>query len=271
MSTLKIPIPADVAPSNRQLFEDNYKKILGVHRCSILFSCDHKIEHLNPIDPEILFTTAAALQPMVMAAPVGLIARYASDYPSIPYIAKVSDKTNLATDDDPLSTLLWDTNQVIQLQENSVDIVGIGITIYVGSDYESEMMAAAAQAILHAHAQGLVAIVWIYPRGSHIQQSSLTNAQLLAGATGIATSLGADMVKIKPPIDSYDWIKLAVQSAGNTKIVCAGLEKTTNEILIERTTEYIRGGIAGVALGRNLFERSIAEAQNLVQALRALN
>ena len=53
--------------------------------------------------------------------------------------------------------------------EAGVNVVGIGYTIYLGSEYESTMMAEAGELIAQAHANGLIVVLWIYPRGKAVK------------------------------------------------------------------------------------------------------
>ena len=48
------------------------------------------------------------------------------------------------------------------MRDNGVNIVGLGYTIYLGSEYESTMLAEAGELIAAAHANGLLVVLWIY-------------------------------------------------------------------------------------------------------------
>ena len=45
------------------------------------------------------------------------------------------------------------------MREAGVNIVGLGYTIYLGSEYESTMMAEAGEPIAEAHAAGLLVVL----------------------------------------------------------------------------------------------------------------
>ena len=51
------------------------------------------------------------------------------------------------------------------MRDAGVNVVGLGYTIYLGSEYEATMMAEAGELIAEAHAEGLLGVLWIYPRG----------------------------------------------------------------------------------------------------------
>ena len=41
---------------------------------------------------------------------------------------------------DPVSQALWDLDDVSSLLHNGINVVGIGYTVYIGSEYEHEML-----------------------------------------------------------------------------------------------------------------------------------
>lgn len=281
-------IPADVPEKKRDLFIKNYTAITRNTGRLFLFSCDHKIEHLNKdfygpninaqaIHPEHLFRIASQGNIGAMATHLGLIARYAQQYPSINYIAKLNGKTNLipVEQQDPKSDLLWTVDDVVSMcHNNNIKIPGVGVTVYLGSEYEPEQLAQAATTIAHAHSKGLVAIVWMYPRGKAIIDENDPN--LIAGATGIAASLGADFVKIKSPAatsmsTSVQNLKIASAAAGNCKVICAGGEQVTpQEYLAQLYDQIHNGDSAGTATGRNIFQYHLPQSIALTQAIAGI-
>jgi fructose-bisphosphate aldolase / 6-deoxy-5-ketofructose 1-phosphate synthase len=275
----KILIPADVPCDMHEIFKENMRAITHSTERLFLFACDQKIEHLNADfygpgihadaeHPEHLFKIAQQSPIGAMATHVGLIDRYGPQYRETNYIAKINAKTNLIPQEqsDPLSTLLWDVHDVVQLaRQSDLKIRGVGLTIYLGSEYEHEMLHDAAQQIFDAHLHGLIAILWMYPRGKAIKDEE--DPQLLAGAAGIANALGADFVKIKPPHSPHDLSRI-VAAAGNTKVICAGGEKLeTKQLIAQITAQMHESGTAGCAIGRNLFQRSTTDAIELAKEI----
>lgn len=283
-----IVIPADVPEKKHDAFIKNYSAITRNTGRLFLFSCDHKIEHLNndcygeninpqALHPEHFFRIASQGNIGAMATHLGLISRYAKQYPNVHYIAKLNGKTPLisAEQQDPQSALLWTVDDVMDIKDNNkIMIAGVGITVYLGSEYEAEHLAQAAQTIMCAHQHGLVAIVWMYPRGKSICQED--NPNLIAGATGVALSLGADFVKIKVPaathiLTSAQSLKIACAAAGNTKVVCSGGALTDPQEFLSQLYDQIHvGDAAGTATGRNIFQRSLAESIALTNAISSI-
>lgn len=280
-----ILIPADVPLASHAAFCKHYATITQGTERLFLFAADHKIEHLDADfmgphispeahDPEHIFEIASKARIGALATQLGLIARFGKEYPHINYIVKLNSKTNLLTSaqKDPLSRQLWSIEDVVQFkQESGLPICGIGLTIYLGSEFEDIMLAQAAYSVFQAHQAGLVAILWIYPRGKYIKNA--TDALLIAGAAGVAACLGADFVKIHPPTatttqSSAELLQLAVQAAGNTKVICAGGKQYASEKLLQEVQDQINiGGVAGAAIGRNIYQHSLSDAIALANEL----
>ncbi len=282
-----IDIPADVPSHAAQEYLHNYQAITKPSNRLFLFAADQKIEHLNEdfygpdIHPDVhhvdhLFEIAQQGKIGAFATHLGLIARYGKQYPSINYIVKLNAKTNLipAKQRDPISQELWSVNDVVNMKEQSdLNIRGIGFSIYLGSEFEHEMLAQAAEAIFNAHQHGLITILWAYLRGKSIEDDQ--DPFLIAGAAGVATSLGADFVKIKPPhatkaLSNTDALKLACDAAGNTKVICSGQAKDEPHHFLQTVYDQLKAGTSGCAIGRNIFQRSEPEAIAMTEALSAL-
>jgi len=276
-----ILIPADVPKNMMQTFQDNYNAITRDTGRLMLFACDQKIEHMNAdfygdnidtsaLDPEHIFRIAARGSIGALATHLGLIARYGKEYPAVNYIVKLNAKTNLipTTQKDPVSAALWLVEHVVHLQQlTGLSIRGIGYTVYLGSEYEDAMLAQAAQIIYAAHQYGLVTILWIYPRGKSVHDES--DGQLIAGAAGIANSLGADFVKVKALESSL--LQIVTAAAGNTKVICAGGDQKDKKMLLREIYDQIHiGGAMGSATGRNIFQHSLSDAILLTQAISAV-
>ena len=237
-----IHIPADVPNGSINEYLNNYDLVTHGSGRLMLFAGDQKIEHLNKDfygegiheddnEPDHLFKIAETAEIGLLATQLGLISMYGSDYPEVPYLVKLNSKTNLVktAQRDPHSPQLVDVEQVVEFKNNSgLEIVGIGYTVYLGSEFEHIMLRDAAQAVYKAHQAGLLSVLWIYPRGQAVGDEK--DADLIAGATGIAACLGADFVKVNPPKKdgkaSADLLIQAVKAAGKTKVICAGGSST---------------------------------------------
>ena len=94
---------------------------------------------------------------------------------------------------------MYDIDDVMSLVHNGINVVGIGYTIYIGSEFEHEMLSEAAQFIRQAHELGMVSVVWMYPRGKAVPNEK--DPQLISGAAGVAACIGADFAKVNYPTE----------------------------------------------------------------------
>lgn len=279
---VKVQVPADVAKNAEKTYIENYSAITKDTGKLFMFAGDHKIEHLNKDfygenipaevnDPEHLFKIASKGKVGAFVTHLGLISLYGSDYPDINYIIKVNAKTDIVPTEemDPFSGQLWTMEDVLDMQKNSgLKIRGVGYTIYLGSEYESEMLSQASHLIYQAHHAGLVAILWMYPRGKYVTKE--IDANLSAGAAGVAASLGADFTKLMPP-KTPKFLKQAVGAAGKTKIICSGGPKKDEHAFLEEIRHYMQiGGAAGVAVGRNIYQNTLENAIKLTEKIYSL-
>lgn len=280
-------IPADVPPSKEELFRENFYKATGGSGRLMLFAGDQKVEHLNndfygkqipaqDNDPEHLFQIAEAADIGVFATQFGLISRYGRDFPDIPYLVKLNAKTNLIPyhDKDPYSQQWLEVAEVIKLKEyHDLDILGVGYTLYLGSEHEHAMLKEAAKIVHEAHQHGLIAVLWIYPKGKYVKDEH--DAHLIAGAAGVGVSLGADFVKLKVPyLDNQFDPRLLLevtQAAGRTGVLCEGGEKVDEEQFLKELHAQLHiGKSRGNGTGRNIHQRTLKEAIKMANAIYAV-
>ncbi|HHO65864.1 MAG TPA: aldolase [Epsilonproteobacteria bacterium] len=277
-------LPADVPAEYEETFLDNFKKATGDSGRLMLFAGDQKVEHLNndfygqdiPLednDPEHLFKIASEANIGVFATQFGLISRYGRDYNTIPYLVKLNTKTNLIPYEakDPYSQLWLEVEDVVTFKENSgLDILGVGYTLYLGSEHEHAMLREAARVVHKAHMNGMIAVLWIYPKGKFVPDQH--DAHLIAGAAGVGAALGADFVKLKVPYvnDTFDvgGLKEVTTAAGRSGILCEGGNKTDEiDFLEELHTQIHEGKSRGNGTGRNIHQRTVEEGIKMANAI----
>ena len=281
-----ILVPLDVPGFKRNEYIKNYRKITKNSGKLMLFAGDQKVEHLNydffgkGIDksdssPKHLFEIASKAKVGCFAAQFGLITRYAMDYKNVDYLVKLNSKTGLVKTEqkDPVSEQWIDIAQVARLKrETGLSVVGVGYTIYLGSEYESEMLREAAQIVYEAHREGLVVVLWMYPRGVAVKDEK--DPHLIAGAAGVAACLGSDFVKVSYPQaknkKSEEILKEAIVAAGRTKVVCAGGSSVTPKQFLETLEKQLQAGVGGNATGRNIHQKNLDEAIKFCNAIYAM-
>ncbi|WP_292390912.1 aldolase [Methanosarcina sp. UBA5] len=280
-------VPLDVPKAMRETYVNNYMEMTRGTGRLMLFAGDQKVEHLNDdfygegvpeddADPEHLFRIASQAKIGIFATQLGLISRYGMDYRDVPYLVKVNSKTNLVetAQADPFSNLWYDVDQVVEFKENSgLNVLGVGYTIYLGSEFEAEMLVQAAQVIYDAHQHGMLSVLWIYPRGEAVKDEK--DPHLIAGATGVGACLGTDFVKVNYPkkegAKSAEIFKEAIRAAGRTRVVCAGGSSDEAEAFLKKLYDQIHvSGAQGNATGRNIHQKPLDEAVRMCNAVYAI-
>ncbi len=70
---------------------------------------------------------------------------------------------------------------------------------------------------------------------------------------------------------SNEILKIASHAAGNTKVICAGgTAKPTETFLKELYEQIYFGQTSGTATGRNIFQRSLSDANAFTKAISAI-
>jgi fructose-bisphosphate aldolase / 6-deoxy-5-ketofructose 1-phosphate synthase len=284
---LNSKVPLDVPLAKEKTYSDNLALATRNTGRLMLFAGDQKTEHLNndyygegiakeDNNPEHLFRIASKARIGVFATQLGLISRYGMDYKDIPYLIKLNSKSNLVkiSQNDPLSGGWFSVAQVEEFRKISkLKVVGVGYTVYLGSEFEGEMLKEAAQAVLEAHGYGMIAVLWMYPRGKAVLDEK--DPHLIAGAAGVAATLGADFVKVNAPkkegVASAEALKEAVEAAGRTKLICAGGSSTDVAKFLQGLYDQIHiGGAFGNATGRNIHQKPLEEAIRFCNAISVL-
>lgn len=280
-------VPLDVPEVSQEKYAENYREITRGSGRLMLSAGDQKAEHLNDdfygpgidsqdADPEHLFRIAAQARVGVFTTQLGMIARYGPDYRSVPYLVKLNSKTNLIKTSraEPRSIQWLDLQHMVDFHEESgLEILGVGYTIYLGSEHEAEMLREAARLVFQAHQYGLVTVLWMYPRGKGVR--SELDPHLIAGAVGLATTLGSDFVKVNYP-GSAEAFREAVAAAGRTGW-CVWEESMNARSFLKQLFDQIRmydqiriGGAAANATGRNIHQRPLDEVVRQCNAVYAL-
>ena len=280
----KTYLPADVPFDKEEVFLKNFEKATGGSGRLMLFAGDQKVEHLNndfygedippeDNDPEHLFKIASQAKIGVFATQFGLISRYGRRYNEIPYLVKLNAKTNLIpySQKDPYSQQWLEVEDIVRFHKSSgLNIRGVGYTVYLGSEHEHAMLREAARIVHEAHLNGMIAVLWIYPKGNFVDDEH--NGHLIAGAAGVGAALGADFAKLKVPYSNGDFdseaLKEVTTAAGRTGVLCEGGDKRDREAFLrELHTQIHEGGSRGNGTGRNIHQRSLKEGIAMANAI----
>jgi len=285
--SFNVKIPLDVLSTNKKTYVNNFALATRETGRLMLFAGDQKAEHLNDDfygegitgennNPEHMFRIADKGRVGVFATQLGLISRYGMDYKDVPYLVKLNSKTHLVktSQKDPSSTQWFSVAQIEKFRKISkLKITGVGYTVYLGSEFEGEMLREAAQINYEAHNLGMFTVMWIYPRGRAVIDEK--DPHIIAGAAGVAATLGADFVKVNAPkkegMSAGEALREAVQAAGRTKLICAGGSSTNAMNFLQGLYDQIHvGGAFGNATGRNIHQKPLREAIRFCNAISAL-
>ena len=181
-------------------------------------------------------------------------------YPKVPRLIKLNGKAGLAKG-EPYSPRLCPVDYAVK----TLRAVAVGYTIYLGSEHEARMLAEFAQVVRDAESLGVPTVAWVYPRGKAV--ASDTAPEIVAYAARIAYELGADIAKVKwsGSVESFRWV---CQAAVDTKVVLSGGVRTDQpEEFLAVVDGVMRAGGAGVAVGRNVWQRRRPEAATISKGI----
>lgn len=176
----------------------------------------------------------------------GVADKYYERESGVPLVVKLNGKTSFQKE-EPLSLQLCTVERAVEL-----GAVGVGYTIYVGSEHEEQMMAEFARIEDEAHAKDLIVVAWMYPRGKKVAGKEKDKDVVAYGAR-LGMELNADLVKVPytGDRDSFEWV---VKSAGKTGVLMSGGDKTDWLSLESEVRSVMDAGARGIAVGRNVWQ-----------------
>lgn len=266
----------------------NHGSLAGTGKLVIL-PVDQGFEHgpeksfsANPpaYDPHYHFRLAIDAKLSAFAAPIGLLQSGAHEFAGqIPLILKMNHSNSLnksALDQSIIATV----ETALQL-----GCIGIGITLYPGSDNYLDMLEELSFLSEEARKYGLLVIVWSYARGKDLSKDDETAMDVISYSAHMACLANAHIVKVKLPTcylkdrsleDSYqnlnnltDRVKHIVRSCFEGKrlvIFSGGASKDDNE-LYEEVHAIKLGGGSGSIIGRNGFQRKKSDALTMFEKI----
>lgn len=209
--------------NNGRLANTGYLSILPV---------DQGVEHSagasfapNPIyfDPENIVKLAINGGCNAVVSTLGVLGSVARKYAhKIPFIVKLNHNELLTYPESYDQILFADVDQAFNM-----GAVGIGATIFFGSEKSDKQIQEISKVFKHAHQLGLVTVLWAYLRNPAFKTKE-ADYHLSADLTGQANHLGvtieADIIKQKQPINNGGY--LAVNFGRTDKKIYS--ELTTN-------------------------------------------
>jgi class I fructose-bisphosphate aldolase len=247
-------------------------------------------------DPARLCDLAIAADCNAIATTLGGLGVVARRYVhKIPFIVKVNHNDFLNYPNTYDQIMFGQVQQAADL-----GAVGVGATIYFGSEGADRQIVEVSRAFAEAHRQGLFTVLWCYLRNSAFKQGD-TDYHLSADLTGQANHLGvtieADIIKQKQPennggynalafgktdplvysrlttdhpIDLTRW-QVACCYSGRIGLINSGGESTGASDLAQAVRTAVinkRAGGAGLIVGRKAFQRPTDEGAALIHAIQ---
>ena len=285
---------------NGRLARTGYVSILPV---------DQGIEHAagasfakNPLyfDPENIVRLAIEGGCNAVASTYGVLGAVARKYAhKIPFILKFNHNELLSYPNTHDQILFANV-------QNAWDMgcVGVGATIYFGSEESNRQLQEVTEAFAHAHELGMMTILWCYVRNSAFKVDGI-NHEASADLTGQANHLGvtieADIIKQKLPVSNGGYAALNTGESsygkyddriysrlasphpidltryqvancymGRCGLINSGGASGANDLQQAVTTAVInkRAGGMGLISGRKAFQRPMDEGVRILNAIQ---
>jgi fructose-bisphosphate aldolase, class I len=282
----------------------NHGRLGGTGYLSIL-PVDQGIEHSaaasfakNPayFDPANLIELALAGECSAIATTLGGLGAVARRYAHrIPFIVKLNHNDFLHYPDQFDQVMFGSARQAADL-----GALGVGATIYYGSENADRQIQEVRAAFAEAHDLGMFTVLWCYLRNAAFKTKE-TDYHLAADLTGQANHLGvtieADLIKQKQPennggytvlkfgktdplvytelttdhpIDLTRW-QVVNCYAGRIGLINSGGESKGADDLAQAVRTAVinkRAGGTGLIVGRKAFQRPMADGVELLHAVQ---
>ncbi|MGD0984513.1 MAG: class I fructose-bisphosphate aldolase [Acidimicrobiales bacterium] len=294
--------PVPVLRNLQQLF--NHGRLGGTGYLSIL-PVDQGIEHSaaasfskNPayFDPQKLAELALAADCSAFASTLGVLGVIARRYAhKIPFIVKLNHNELLTYPNRGDQVPFASVQQAVDL-----GAMGVGATIYYGSEEATRQIREVSALFAEAHREGLFTVLWCYLRNPAFKTPEADYA-LAADLTGQANHLGvtieADIIKQKQPennggytalkygrtdplvysqlttdhpVDLTRWQVVNCYSGRIGLINSGGESKGASDFAQAVRTAVInkRAGGMGLILGRKAFQRPLRDGVDIIHAVQ---
>ncbi|MFH1392645.1 MAG: aldolase [bacterium] len=234
--------------------------LINLQKNILLLAYDQGFEHgpedfnAQNINPDYIINLAQKASFDGVILQKGIAEKYWNN--QLPLIIKLNGKTKLRQG-EPISVQVCSVKQA-----KNLGAAAVGYTIYIGSEFEPEMLKEFGRIEQEAEELGLAVIAWMYPRGKSIKNSA--SPEIIAYAARVGLELGADCVKINYPGSVKD-LAWAVQSAGKTRVLVSGGSKLPDAQFLKLAKDIKSSGAAGLAVGRNVWQ-----SENPIKIAKAL-
>ncbi len=281
----------------------NSGRLAGTGYLSLL-PVDQGIEHSgaasfapNPeyFDPEHIVRLAIEGGCNGVASTLGVLGAVSRKYAhKIPFIVKINHNELLTYPPIYDQTLFASVEQAFEL-----GAVGIGATIYFGSEDSRRQVQEISEAFQRAHELGMFTVLWCYLRNSAFKKDGKdyhASADLTGQANHLGVTIEADIVKQKQPDGNggytalsfgrthplvyeklvpdhpIEWTRWQVANCymGRVGLINSGGASGRNDLAQAVTTAVVnkRAGGMGMISGRKAFQKPMADGVELLNAIQ---
>lgn len=265
---------------------------------------DQGIEHTagasfapNPIyfDPENIVKLAIAGGCNAVASTLGVLGMVSRKYTKkIPFITKINHNELLTYPNSFDQRLFADVRQAYDM-----GALGVGATIYFGSEQSRRQIEEISAAFYKAHKLGMFTVLWCYLRNDAFKKDGVdyhTSADLTAQANHLGVTIEADIIKQKLPTNNggFTAIKFAKTSPivyekltsghpidltryqvancymGRIGLINSGGPSGANDLAQAVKTAVInkRAGGTGLISGRKAFQKPFRDGVEILNAIQ---
>ncbi len=292
---------------------NNLKKLAGTGRLKntgylSIFPCDQGIEHSagasfakNPLyfDPENIVKLAIEGECNAVASTLGVLGIVSKRYADrIPFIVKLNHNELLSYPNTHDQILFGQVKQAYEM-----GAIGVGATIYFGSQESRRQITEISNVFREAHDLGMFTVLWCYTRNNAFKLGKKdyhTSADLTGQANHLGATIEADIIKQKLPemnggmkllnekegygkIDERMYTALASDHPidlcryqvvnnymGRIGLINSGGASNANDLQEAVTTAVInkRAGGMGLILGRKAFQKPMDEGVKIIHAVQ---
>ena len=283
----------------------NTGRLGGTGYLSIL-PVDQGIEHSaaasfakNPayFDPRNLVELAIEGGCNAIATTFGVLGMEARRYAHrIPFIVKLNHNQLMTYPNEFDQIMFGSVRQAYEL-----GAIGVGATVYFGSEQSSRQIIEVSEAFEEAHALGMFTVLWCYLRNSAFKTENgdyAVSADLTGQANHLGVTIQADIIKQKQPernggflafkgygktdplvydklttdnpIDMTRW-QVVNTYMGRVPLINSGGESAGASDLAQAVRTAVinkRAGGAGLIVGRKAFQRPLAEGVALLNTVQ---
>jgi len=226
----------------------NHGRLTNTGYLSIL-PVDQGVEHSagasfapNPIyfDPGNIVKLAINGGCNAVVSTLGVLGSVARKYAhKIPFIVKLNHNELLTYPEHYDQILFADVDQAFNM-----GAVGVGATIFFGSEKSDRQIHEISKVFKHAHELGLVTVLWAYLRNSAFKTKEADyhfSADLTGQANHIGVTIEADIIKQKQPVNNGGYMAV---NFGKTN------EKVYSELTSKHPIDLTRYQVMNCYMGR---------------------